>query len=255
MSTKLEPPLTPTVATTPPPVLAPTTPVGLPAPPKRRRHRRWPYALAGVIVFLVVASLVMTRPWSPTLLSADFNDGTGPFPVATTGSASAAYIDGGYMVTILDPTHDTTTVTQLRRASSTIGVSADVSFPDFALGSWTGAGVLAMSSSTEGYMFGVGTDRSFILVKVVDPQHDGSQEFNQIGIGTIPAAAGYPKTLRLDASTDGGRVSLAAWVNGVQVTTGSDTSGGGAFNRVGLYSAADEGGAKILFDNVLAATS
>jgi hypothetical protein len=59
----------------------------------------------------------------------------------------------------------------------------------------------------------------------------------------------------LVTSSDGALVSLTASVNGMQVSTASDSDGYGDFNRVGLYSAADHAGAKILFDNVVATSS
>jgi hypothetical protein len=205
------------------------------------------------LLFAADALIGRSSPPSSSLAE-DFNDGKSPFVTRSTDASTTAYVDGGYMVTILDPTHDLSSYMRLK-TSSGISVDANVSFPGGPVTASTGAGVMALHSQTQGYMLGVWSDGSFALLKVVDWSAPPDQAVRVIASGTVPPGTDLPTTLRLTATSDAGEVTLTAWVDGKQVATETDGDGYDSFDRMGLWAWADQAGAKILFDDVAATTS
>ena len=136
---------------------------------EKPRRRRWIWiVVATVAVLAVVGAYVFVNVTSSTILDENFNGGSGTFPTETTANLETAYVNEAYQVTVTTPPASPAyPYVQLNDSVDAMNLQADVSIPaDAPAGTY--AGVMAMTSTSQGYMLAVGVDGSVVLIKALN---------------------------------------------------------------------------------------
>ena len=225
---------------------------------EKPRRRRWIWIVVAIVAVLaVVGAYVFVNVTSSTILDENFNGGSGTFPTETTANLETTYVNEAYQVTVTTPPASPAyPYVQLNDSVDAMNLQADVSIPtDAPAGTY--AGVMAMTSTSQGYMLVVGVDGSVVLIKALNLESSDRNAWFQLPpmilrpAGTV-TVGDQPVTVRLEIAQQSGKALVTPVIDGTTIGTASDFEPYTAFSVIGLFPDAMRAGQVFTFDNVLA---